>query len=450
MIASLARLLPVLLIVSGLTSAACGDVESRLDADAGEANADGGLRTDAGSVTDETAFVFDESQIRTFRISLDPDDLAFLDENAQLEQYVPGTVEYEGETVNSIGVRYKGSVGTLQLCFDDEGNRLCDKLSFKLKINEYVDGQKLRGLKRVLLHSMQADASKMHDAIAYKLFRDVGVAAPRTAYANVELNGELLGIFLVVEAIDGGFVKRNFPSDPDGNLYKEVWPEHSTPNRYLDKLKTNEDDNPSVDRIIRFAAAIDATTDATFPAMLESWTQANWMTRFMAVDRLIDNWDGMTMWYCGSGNNCGNHNFYWYESAVSDTLWLIPWDMDNTFREPSPIRTTYGMPDWDITDADCTPIPVFGIGGRPPSCDPFTRGIAVTQWDGYVTESQALIDGAFSAASLDARISELQTLLASDLGADPDINVGQWISAVDRLRTDTATKRGYIQGKINP
>ena len=42
------------------------------------------------------------------------------------------------------------------------------------------------------------------------------------------------------------------------NRKQEVRPEHVSEQPYLDALKTNEDENPSADKMVRFAQAIDA------------------------------------------------------------------------------------------------------------------------------------------------------------------------------------------------
>ena len=131
-------------------------------------------------------------------------------------------------------------------------------------------------------------------------------------------------------------------------------------------------------------------------------------------------------------------------------MWLIAWDTDHTFEEPSPIRYHYGMPDWDDVDAPCTPIDIFaGIQGMPPACDPFIRGMATQLWDDYAAESQALLDGAFSAAAMDARIDELEALIEDAVTEDPNgPGVAAWRSDVDALRTIVDSKRTHVMNKL--
>ena len=422
-----------------------GDDDGSGGADGGGPGADGG-GVEPGD--DPSAFLFDERVIRTYELEVAPEDWAWLNENATLEEYVPATVALEGETVTTAGVRYKGGFGSLYSCFDGQGNRTCDKLSIKVSFNEYVPDGRFHGVKKLNFHSMEADPTKMHDAIGYKLFRDADVPASRTAYARVVVNGELLGLFVLVEQVDGRFTRLRFPDGGEGNLYKEVWPMHSTEQPYLAALETNEDEAPSADKMVRFAQALAAAGEAGFEQVVEQWMDADQLMRYMAVARLIDSWDDIVAWYC-VGGPCFNHNFYWYESTAEDRVWLIAWDLDHTFEEPSPIRTHFGMPDWDDVDADCTPRALFaGIQGRAPACDPFIRGMATQLWDRYVAESEALLAGDFSVEAMNARIDELAALIGDAVAEDPALDVAEWQAEVENLRAAVIAKRDHVAGKL--
>ena len=81
--------------------------------------------------------VFDEDVIHTYDLTVAPDDLEWLNENALREEWVRGAVSFDGQQFDAVGVRYKGFYGMLRFCFDGAGNPTCDKLSFKLKFNQY-------------------------------------------------------------------------------------------------------------------------------------------------------------------------------------------------------------------------------------------------------------------------------------------------------------------------
>ena len=76
----------------------------------------------------------------------------------------------------------------------------------------------------------------LRERLAYSLWREMGVPAPRSTHINVKLETEqgsqLLGIHLLTEAVDGRFTKAYFEGG-DGNLYKEAWPGMATEESYV-------------------------------------------------------------------------------------------------------------------------------------------------------------------------------------------------------------------------
>ncbi len=412
---------------------------------------DGGAQADS-VVGDAAGYVFDETAIRTYELVVDESDWQWLNDNPLEEEYVPATLLFEGEEYPQVAVRYKGFFDGLISCFL-QGTRSCKKLSIKLKFSEYNDGARFYGLKRLNFQSMERDPSNIRDILGYVLFREAGVPAPRATYAKLVVNGEPLGLFALVEQIDGIFARSRF-NDEDGgrgNLYKEVWPIHLTPEPYLAALRTNREQEPSVDKMIRFAQALDGATDETFLSVLESWTDIDMLMRYLAVDRLIDNWDGFTRWLCVR-ELCANHNYYWYEDAVRDRVWLIPWDLNHTLEAPNPIRSPSGMPDWDVTPGSCEPIAIMlGIPDRPPACDEFTRRLSTVTWDLYAEATRDLLDGPFQVDALHERIDGLADHIAEAVADDPNgPTVEQWEAAVQKLKDDVVTIRSYVEAKVGP
>jgi spore coat protein CotH len=325
--------------ILSLLAVACGGGEPPAGGDAGG----GADAREVAAVTAEE--LFDTTVVRRWELTVAPADWEWLQANARDEEYVAADLRYGEHELGRIGLRFKGSVGSLALCFDSQGRRLCPKLSMKLDMDQYVDGQRFAGLEHLAFHAMMRDPSHMKDRLTYGLFRAAGVPAPRAAHARLVINGQDQGLFALVEVIDGEFVEDHFRAvdgSGEGNLYKEVWPHHAGPEPYRAALETNADPGTSVDRMVRFAAAISAATPSTFRATAASWTDLPTLVSYLAVDRLVDHWDGIVGWYCPGGTTCNNHNYYWYEETGRDRLWLVPWDVDLTLQSPSPIRTNYG------------------------------------------------------------------------------------------------------------
>lgn len=126
-------------------------------------------------------------------------------------QYGLADVTIDGESLQGVGVRYKGN-GTFF------AGHLTEKYSFKIDFNEYQKGLESRGLTKVNLNNSITDPSLLREALAYQLFREAGVPASRTNWAQVYLTignetvHKYAGLYLVVEQVDKRFLKRNYGS----------------------------------------------------------------------------------------------------------------------------------------------------------------------------------------------------------------------------------------------
>ena len=85
-----------------------------------------------------------------------------------------------------------------------------------------VSGQRFFGLKTLTLNNMVQDQSMIHELLAYKVFRSAGVAAPRTGYAYLRVNGA--GLRPVPEHRDPRHVMLPRWFDSTQHLYEGEWP----------------------------------------------------------------------------------------------------------------------------------------------------------------------------------------------------------------------------------
>lgn len=210
--------------------------------DADDAGADGGV--------DLTLEIFDPDRIETYELELPPASVAALD--ADPRTYVRGTLRYGDEVLADIGVRLKGEYNF---------RPLGQKAPFKLKFDEFVDGQTFHGLSRLTLNNGLEDPSFVAERLAYHVFRSAGHPAPRAASAWVKVNGEDYGLYVNVETEDKRLLRRWF-SDDSGNLYEEMMEELVVGNEQAFELETNEAANDRSDLTALFAA-IAAADDAT-------------------------------------------------------------------------------------------------------------------------------------------------------------------------------------------
>ncbi len=473
------RLLGSLALVGGgLLSACAADSEQQVTPPgsvAGAASGLGGAGTASGGTVSGTggtagaaampaSEVFKEDQVLSYHLTLTESDRTQIEEHGDLEQYVPATLKVTGGVVGSlelgkIGIRHKGAY-SLHHCWELNGGvrnyaAECQKLSYKLSFNEYVTPTRFYGLKKLNLHASSGDATKLRELTAYATFRDFGIITSRAVPARVYINGTFVGLFFSVEDIDGRFTKFHYPEGGDGNLYKEIWPRtDALQQSFIDALSTNKTP-PDVTDIQSFAAAVAAAKPATLAADLKRWVDVASLVRYLAVDRALKNWDGITAFYSPTSP----HNFYWYhDNGKEDRFHLIPWDLDNTsppfdpYMAPRDYITVPAIPNWNMTPANCDGRPVWsldqGINITPPQCDPLLRMLAQSQWKTFVEVGNELLAGPFSEAKLLAQIDRWSPILESIIAEDPTMNVLSWRAEKEAfrgvLRQNIADYRAYL------
>jgi len=361
-------------------------------------------------------FIFDQNVLHTFELKLPKEDLEKIDSDPVAEQYVEGMLIFEGDTISPVGIRYKGSIGAFVGCvdgpnvFEPSGEKICTKLSMKVKINWKGRDERFYDLKKLQFHSQNLDPTQLHERLGYWLFRSMGVEAPRSVHARLMINGEYSGLYALTEQIDGSFTDYHF-DDQNGNVYKEVWPLYNdgtptNPQSFIGALKTNEDDNPSVAIMSNFAEKLSNAPNTELQNIISEYMDINKIVSFAVVDRGIRNDDGPFHWYCEQGG-CSSHNYYWYEEPNNQKINLIPWDLDNAFENilsnANPVTPI--ADDWGETSNNCQPFPygAFGIYQWSAACDKLIRG-----WVSYEQEYKDLktkfINGPFSASNVNGLI----------------------------------------------
>jgi spore coat protein H len=422
-------------------------------ASAGESGSAGAAMTTAGAAApeppakpfvtepaDEAAFLFDPSKVRTYNILVEPADLAAIDAKPSAETWVPARLEFEGATYGPFKMRYKGSSGSFKApCttggFDDPKSGKC---SIKLGFDEVDEELRFFGLKKLNFHAMIQDTSLLRDRLGYSLFRDSEIAAPRAMHAIVQFNGELEGLFIAVEQIDGRFTRARFSEGGEGNVYKESWVTMHTEKDFVNALETNSD-APVVTAMLDFQDAVQAGAVA-----VEKFIDRDYMMRYVAVDRVIANDDGVFHFYCdaNSPNYLGtSHNFYWYQAEKTAQFWLIPWDLDLSFDLTPWVRIN---PAW-TAQASCTCVrPEMYDPQTPPSCDPMVKHFL--SWrDDYEREVDKFISGPFAdsavQAKLNAWIAQLRPYVMQTAGVKRAPSLSEWDNSVSQLYAKIATLR---------
>jgi hypothetical protein len=205
----------------------------------------------------------------------------------------------------------------------------------KLDLNQFVKGQKLAGMSQLNLHNSVRDPSGMNEAIAYRLFREGGVRAPRTAYAKVYVtvpgkhDRRYFGLYNLVEDVGSAFAEEHFATKK-GAILKPV-----TPNLFSDLGEDWKNYNQTYDpkgdlseeqkrRVIEFSKFTSTASESDFAAKIGDYIDIDNFARYMAITAWLVDMDGIL----GPGQN-----YYLYLHPKTQKFLFIPWDQDQPFGQ---------------------------------------------------------------------------------------------------------------------
>ncbi|MDY6912290.1 MAG: CotH kinase family protein, partial [Chloroflexota bacterium] len=173
----------------------------------------------SGQLSSDDTNVFLPDRVAEVRIVMKEELWNDLQSNAKEEEYYLVDLWFDGELVPDVAVRAKGS-SSLVYVVKDGSNRL----SLKVDINLFNDMRTFHGLKKLNYHNCYRDPTLMREKLAYDLFAQMGVPASRTSHVDLWVNDTHLGLYLQVEQVDKAFLRRHFPQNCEGNLYKPIPP----------------------------------------------------------------------------------------------------------------------------------------------------------------------------------------------------------------------------------
>jgi hypothetical protein len=431
--------------------------------------------------------VFDESQVQSYYFTIADDEYARLMDFSTLlltpflvndDRYVKVSLRVGDTDLPAVAVRFKGKYsiwGCVDFPLGQKASRIdpffgnvdvCQRFSLKIDINRFDSSLRLDGLKKLNLHAMAADPSKMRERLGYALFREMNIPAPRVAHARVYINGKYQGLFAAVEDVDGRFTANRFPASGDGNLYRDVWPSSRLTESAAERgLRTNDDPGvANVSDFMAFADAVNAATEADFATKVGPYVDFDELARYIVVDRAIANSDGIMAFYSGPGWGPENGNYYWY-NAGNGRFTLLPWDLDKAFWYPEPNfwsdNAANGpniVPNWNVVTETCETYvcgfdAVRVVQGEviPGSynvsavdCDPFLKLLRAHIYDRQKPIADAFVAGPFSDASVNAKIKTWRTQIADAMKDDPTIDSNQWQASVDALLADMPKFRSNL------
>lgn len=159
--------------------------------------------------------LFDTDKVIQIDIQMADGDWEKMLKNAMAKEYYPCDVLVNAQKFYNVGVRPKGNTSLSSIASNPD----TDRFSLKLEFDHYVEGQTCFGLDKLILNNNYADATNMKEAVVYDMYQYLGVDASLYNYAEISVNGEYLGVYLALEAVEESFLMRNYGTG-DGKLYK--------------------------------------------------------------------------------------------------------------------------------------------------------------------------------------------------------------------------------------
>jgi len=203
----------IFIAINMALSLALAGVMATIDMSTVEANA-----TEKTTRPEYITNLFNKDDIMEIDIDIDEKLWNELADNAMEEEYYSANITINGETYYNVGLRAKGNTTLSQIANDDT----TDRYSFKVKFDEYIDGQTLKGLEKLALNNMMQDTTYMKEYLSYDLLNKIGVSTPAFQYASITLNGEPWGLYLALEVMEESYIERYYGTT-GGNLYKLIW-----------------------------------------------------------------------------------------------------------------------------------------------------------------------------------------------------------------------------------
>ncbi|MDB4746606.1 CotH kinase family protein, partial [Verrucomicrobia bacterium] len=235
---------------------------------------------------------------------------------------------FGGQSFTNIATRYRGNGTYVNSLYGK-------KQSIKIDLNKHHSDQKIQGLDRLNFNNLVEDATFMHDALGYALFRAAGVASPRTAYAwitiaiGAEEERKPNGFYLMLENVDKRFAKDRFGTGT-APIFKPVTPhlfdylgDDWTAYERIYDLKTDATEVQK-QQVIDFANSLTNDDDEVFAERIHQFVDLDQFSRYLASIVLIASYDGFLT---------NGQNFYMYLDPDTNLFGFIPWDLDHAWGD---------------------------------------------------------------------------------------------------------------------
>lgn len=305
------------------------------------------------SVYNQTTFRcynLDITQDNIRRMIQDPSNETKVHANFTINYGTPFAITYSSPT---IGAGYKGSIGSLRICFDEYGswNGDCRRLGITVNMQEFKDNTSTSPLenkdvfkfRRFNFNGMPVDLSMVSERTAFYLMRKFGMIAPYSAHAKLFINGEFMGIYSLIEPINEDFTSIRFNIDDTkgkGGLYKQLWLNEIHMKTYKKTLQSKtKSDNSFMVEVMNAIRNASLTSQAAI-SLVDKYFDVDSFVNMTALNSVINSWDDWKI----------RHNFYLYvrKDKTGKKIVFIPWDFDRLYDQGVSKNLVQGKVWWDL------------------------------------------------------------------------------------------------------
>lgn len=276
--------------------------------------------TSAG-VTQAYESLFQTDNVIDVNVTIDDADWKSMLESPLDKDYKNVSVDVDGNKLDNVGFSTKGNL-TLKAVASMEDS---DRYSFRLKFDKYDKTQTLLGLDKMVLNNNYADPSYMREVLHYEALRSIGMDVPMTNYVNLYVNGELVGFYTGVEAVDDSYLERNYGEDyEEGVLYdtdEKSYLQYEEGSDYSTITKDLGTDKDKA-KLKTFIQTLNEMPEGE-KGDIESVLDVDSALQYIAGNMVFGNYDSY------SGDKGHNYMLYGDEDGK---FTVVPWDFNMSFN----------------------------------------------------------------------------------------------------------------------
>lgn len=312
------------------------------------------------------------------------------------------SVTINGVVYDSVGVKYKGN---------SSYNPSQVKNPFHIALDAYKN-QDYQGYTDIKLSNVSKDPSFVHEVLSYKILRQY-MHAPQSNYANVSVNGALIGLYVSSESISKKFINNHFYTNsgaffkcnpiggagPGSGTYPDLVYYGTDSSLYTSRYEMNS--NSGWGELIQLCDSLNSNI-ASIEKILDV-DRALWM---LAFDNVLVNLDS----YIGQFQQ----NYYLYRDQNMRFNPVI-WDLNESFGTFS-MTGTISLP---TTTSKQQMTPLLHLSD--PNWPLVKNLLAIPVYKRmYIAHMRTIINENFVSGDYYTTAQNLQTLIDAAVNADPN------------------------------